>query len=130
MLPHLSDPTFTVRVVPNVNTPMVGSLYILTCVVDGAGRLDHYNLGATVDYRWFKDGAVDPGQTVTTIAFNPLTFSDAGGYTCQATITSSLFSTASITTSMTDPVSIRLTCELYCHATCSLSNLTFFHNVI
>ena len=78
-----------------------------------------------VTYLWLKNDAVVSGQTMATLSFSPLTFFDAGRYTCWSTITSSLLS-APITTSMANPVSIRLTCEWYYHATCSLSNFMLF----
>ena len=67
---------------------MVGSVYSLTCTVTGAERLT--DAGAMVTYQWLKNGAVVSDQTMATLSFSPLTFSDAGRYTCQMTITSSL----------------------------------------
>ena len=98
-------------------------MYSLTCTVTGVGRLISNN--AMVTYLWLKSDAVVSGQTMATLSFSPLTFFDAGRYTCWSTVTSSLRS-APITTSMANPVSIRLTCEWYYHATCSLSNFMLF----
>jgi hypothetical protein len=56
-------------------------MYSLTCAITGAERLT----GAVVIYQWFKNGGVVSGQTMATLSFSPLTFSDAGSYTCQAT---------------------------------------------
>ena len=104
---------------------MVGSMYSLTCFVTGAEKLtDH---GAMVTYQWFKNGAVVPGQTMVTLSSSSLTFSDAGTFTCQATVTSSLLR-APITTNMANPVSIRLTCGLYCHAHAVCQILHIFYN--
>jgi hypothetical protein len=83
---------------------MVGSMYSLICTVTGAERLT----GAMMTYQWLKNGAVISGQTMATLSFSPLTFSDAGSYTCQATVTSSLLS-APITTDPSNSLSVQLT---------------------
>ena len=81
-------------------------MYSLTCTVTGAEGLT----GAMVTYQWLKNGAVVSGQTMATLSFSPLTFSDAGSYTCQATITSSLLS-GPITTNSTSSIDVTLTCK-------------------
>ena len=81
-------------------------MYSLTCTVTGAERLT----GSTITYQWFKDGVVVSDQTMETLSFTPLTFSDAGGYTCEATIMSSLLS-GPITTTRSSPVDVTLICE-------------------
>ena len=63
-------------------------MYSLTCTVSGAERLT----SAMVTYQWLKDGAVVSDQTMATLSFSPLTFSDAGSYSCWGTVTSSLLS--------------------------------------
>ena len=100
------DPTNTVRVTSSVATPMVGSMYSLTCTVTGAEGLTD----AMVTYQWLKNSAVVSGQTMATLSFSPLTFSDAGSYTCRATVTSSLLSDP-ITTASANSLSVRLTCR-------------------
>ena len=65
-------------------------MYSLNCTVTGAERLT--DAGAMVTYQWLKDGAVVSDQTMATLSFSPLTFSDAGSYTCRGTVTSSLLS--------------------------------------
>ena len=67
--------------------------------------------GAMVTYQWLKNGAVVLDQTMATLSFSPLTFSDAGSYTCQATVTPSLLSDP-ITTSISNSVDVQLTCKL------------------
>ena len=67
---------------------MVGSMYSLTCIVTGAERLTD----STIAYQWFKDGETVTEETSETLSFTSLTLSDAGSYTCQATVTSSLLS--------------------------------------
>ena len=113
------DPTITVSVASSVATPVVGSMYSLTCTVTGAERLTD----AMVTYQWFKNGAEVSGQTMATLAFFPLTFSDAGSYTCEATITSSLLS-APITTS-SNSLSVQLTCRSFFNTSghCSSFNI-------
>ena len=83
-----SDPTITVSVDVGGATPIVGEVYSLTCTITGAEGLT----GSTITYQWLKDGGVVSGQTVETLSFTFLTFSDAGGYTCEATVMSSLLS--------------------------------------
>ena len=102
------DPSITVSIASSVSTPMVGSMYSLNCTVTGAERL--IDAGAMVTYRWLKNGAVISGQTMATLSFSSLTFSDAGSYTCQATVTSSLLSVP-ITTPMSNSESVHLTCR-------------------
>ena len=99
-------PTVSVSVDAGVATPTVGAMYSLTCTVTGAERLT----GSTITYQWFKDGVVVSGQTMETLSFTSLTFSDAGGYTCEATVMSSLLS-GPITTARSSAVDITLTCE-------------------
>ena len=84
-------------------------MYSLTCTVTGAEGLTESDAGAVVIYQWLKNGAVVSGQTMATLSFSPLIFSDAGSYTCQATVTSSLLSD-SITTVPSNSESIQLTC--------------------
>ena len=67
---------------------MVGLMHSLTCAVTGAERLTDI----VIAYQWSKNGVAVPDQTVMTLSFTPLTFSDAGRYACQATVSSSLFS--------------------------------------
>ena len=82
-------------------------MYSLTCTVTGVERLT--DAGGMVAYQWLKNAAVVSGQTVATLSFSPLTFSDAGSYTCQATVISSLLSDP-ITTASANSESVRLTC--------------------
>ena len=89
---------------------MVGSMYSLTCTVTGAEGLTESDAGAVVIYQWLKNGAVVSGQTMATLSFSPLIFSDAGSYTCRATVTSSVLSDP-ITTAPSNSLSIRLTCR-------------------
>jgi hypothetical protein len=99
-----------VNVVPSsVATPMVGSMYSLTCNITGAERLADHD--AMVTYQWFKNGAVVSRQTMATLSFSPLTPSDAGNYTCRATVTSSLLSDPIISASNTSNL-IVLACKI------------------
>ena len=90
----------------SVATPMAGSMYSLTCTVTGAEGLTD----STTNYQWFKNGEVVSGQTMETLSFTSLSFSDAGGYTCQATVMSNLLS-GPITMNSTNTVEVRLTCK-------------------
>ena len=91
----------------DVATPMAGSMYSLTCNVTGAETLS----GVNKTYQWFKDGVLVSGQTMETLSFNPLSFSDAGRYTCQATVTSSLLS-GPITANSSNSENVTLRSEL------------------
>jgi hypothetical protein len=90
---------------------MVGSMYSLTCTVTGAEQLTD----AIVIYRWLKNGAVVSVQTMATLSFSPLITSDAGGYACQATISSSLLSTP-LTTTASNSVDVQLICRFLLNA--------------
>ena len=100
-------PAISVSVDAGVATPTVGAMYSLTCTVTGAERLT----GSTITYQWFKDGVVVSDQTMETLSFSSLIFFDAGGYTCEATVMSSLLSSP-ITTTISSSVDITLTCKL------------------
>ena len=84
-------------------------MYSLTCTVTGAEKLT--DAGAMVTYQWLKNSAVVSDQTMANLSFSPLTFSDAGSYTCQATVTSSLLVSGTITTASSNSLSVRLTCR-------------------
>jgi hypothetical protein len=83
---------------------MVGSMYSLTCAITGAEGLTD----TMVTYQWRKNGGVVSDQTMATLSFSSLSFSDAGSYTCQATVTSSLLSDP-ITTAPSNSLSVQLT---------------------
>ena len=87
---------------------MAGSMYSLNCTVTGAERLTDPN----ITYQWFKNGVMVSGQTMETFSFTPLSFSDAGRYTCQATVMSSLLS-GPIATNSSNSVDATLTCESF-----------------
>ena len=90
------DPTITIRIIDgDAAPPVVGSMYSLTCIVTGAERLTD----STIFYQWFKDGAMVAEQTTKTLSFTFLTLSNAGSYTCQATIMSSFLSAPITSTS-------------------------------
>ena len=62
--------------------------YSLTCSVNGAG-----NLNPTIIYQWTKNNGtqtqIQVGSDPRDLSFSPLRLSDAGQYTCQATVSSS-----------------------------------------
>ena len=101
-------PTITVRVTSSVATPVVGSMYSLTCTVTGAEGLTD----AMVTYQWCKNGAVVSGQIMATLSFSSLSSSNAGSYTCEATVTSSLLS-GPITTAPSNSLSVQPTCRFF-----------------
>ncbi len=100
----------TVNVVPSsVATPVVGSMYSLICTITGAERLTEHD--AVVNYQWLKNDALVSRQTMATLSFSPLTPSDAGNYTCRATVTSSLLSVPIISASNTSNLFV-LACKI------------------
>ena len=100
-------PTISVSIDDGGVVPVVGSVYSLSCSVSGAERL----LDAAVAYHWLKDGSMVLNWTTDIISFNFLTFSDAGCYACQITI-SSTFISDPIAILNVDPLSIELICTL------------------
>ena len=85
-------------------------MYSLSCTVTGAEGLT--GAGAMVTYQWLKNGSVISDQTMATLSFSPLSFSDAGSYTCQATVTSSLLSDP-ITTASANSESVQPICRFF-----------------
>ena len=83
-----------------VATPMVGETYSLTCNVSGAERI----MNSIITYRWLRDGIVVTNQTMATLFFTFLTFSDAGQYICEATVESSFISSPIIAMASTSIV--------------------------
>ena len=55
------------------------------------------------------------GQTMATLSFSPLTFSDAGIYTCQATVTSSLLSAPISQLNSSNAVIINPMCKIFAY---------------
>ena len=84
---------------------MVGSMYSLNCTVSGAEGLTN-----AVTYQWFKNEVMVLGQTMA-LSFSPLTFSDAGSYTCQATLTPSDMSSGPEIIKSTNSFNITLICK-------------------
>ena len=85
---------------------MVGSVYSLTCTLNGTERLTDSN----VTYQWFKDGMVVSGQAMETLSFSSLTISDAGSYSCAIFLSSYLLSGPISRNS--DPFFIMISCKL------------------
>ena len=76
------DQPVNVSVTSSASTPLVGSEYSLTC----SAVTEAEKLTDPVTYQWFKNGEVVSNQTMATLSFPSLTFSDAGRYTCQVTV--------------------------------------------
>ena len=83
-----TDPIISGSIDSSEATPTAGSVYFLTCIVTGAERLTD----AMVTYQWLKDGNIISDQRMRNLSFSSLAISDAGSYTCQATVTSNLLS--------------------------------------
>ena len=86
---------------------MVGSVYSLTCTLNGTERLTD----SSVTYQWFKDGMVVSGQAMETLSFSFLAISDAGSYSC-ATVVSSCLLSGPISRN-SDPFFVTLSCKLF-----------------
>ena len=102
---------------------MVGSVYSLTCTLNGTERLTDSN----VTYQWFKDGMVVSGQAMETIYFSSLTISDAGSYSCTIFLSSYLLSGPISRNS--DPFFITLSCKLS-HDMWFLINMHYVYGLI
>ena len=80
--------------------------YSLTCGVSGAG-----NLNPTITYQWTKNNGtqtqIQVGANSGVLSFSPLRLSDAGQYTCQATISSPYLNDDIITTTDSGNVTIQ-----------------------
>ena len=79
------DPVISVIIDADGAIPVLGSMYFLTCNFVGAERLN-----GTVAYQWFKNGMTVSDHTLRNLSFSSLTIYDAGIYTCQITVISSL----------------------------------------
>ena len=109
-----ADPTITVSItaqgavsiVASVAAPMIGSMFSLTCTVSGAERLTD----STITFQWFKNGVTVSGQTVIALSFSSFIISDAGSYSCLATVSSSLLS-GPIAAFSSNSVDVTLTCR-------------------
>ena len=51
----------------------------------------------TPTYRWFRNGSPLSGQTSDTLSFSPLSQTDSGSYSCEATRSSATLRSASVT---------------------------------
>ena len=77
-------PTISVQITAS-GPPVVGQSYSLTCTVTGAE-----NLSPSITYQWTKNnGAQTQIGADRVLSFSSLRLSDAGQYTCQATVSSS-----------------------------------------
>ena len=81
-LPLVSGPT--VQITGSVATPALGQSYFLTCEISGAS-------GPVSAYQWRKGDTMrsEDGQT---LSFSTLRLSDAGHYTCNASVDSVMYS--------------------------------------
>ena len=101
----LPVPTVSVQITTS-GAPMLGQSYSLTCGVNGAE-----NLSVSITYQWIKDTQTQI-QVGAVLSFSPLRLSDAGNYTCQATVMSSLLS-APITVTSSNSLAVRLICMIH-----------------
>ena len=111
---HHSSPAIpiTVSVIGSVAAPIVRTMYSLICTVTGAEDFPV----STITYQWFKNGGVVLGQTMDTLSFTSLTFSNAGRYTCEANVTYVAIFSPSNATSV-NSVDVVLTCKIL-HVAC------------
>ena len=100
----LSDPRITVSVSADV-PPMAGMPLTLTCDVSGAEMIT-----PTTTYQWSRNGTVVSDQTLQTLSFTSLAYSDAGQYSCTVDVSSNLLSSS--ISAQSEPVDVTLTCKL------------------
>ena len=100
----LPVPTVSVQIITS-GAPVLGQNYSLTCSVNGAE-----NLNPTITYQWTKNSGtqaqIQVGSDPRVLSFSPLSLSDAGRYTCQATV-SSLYLIDNINTMDSQDVTIQ-----------------------
>ena len=82
----------------------IGEAYAINCTVTGAESLT----GATITYRWFKNGELMADERAVTLFFVSLSFSDAGRYACQVSVQSNQLS-GPIANTSTNSLNIVLT---------------------
>ena len=87
-----TDPNVTVEVSGSGATLIAGQNYSLTCSVFIAE-------GFTSTYRWLKSGSPIASETDPTLYVPSLRLSNAGRYSCEATVMSSLLSEDIVTSS-------------------------------
>ncbi len=102
----LSDPVITVAVGGGV-APMVNMALTLTCNVGGADMITTPT--TTYMYQWSMNGVEVPDQTQPTWSFTPLTYSDAGQYSCAVGISSPIL--PSSISADSDPFNVTLSCK-------------------
>ena len=84
----LASSDISVQITTSGSSVLGESGFTLTCYVSGADHLNPF-----ITYQWTKqfDGTqtqIQDGPDPRTISFTPLSISDVGCYTCQATISS------------------------------------------
>ena len=79
----------TVELISPSDPPAAGERYSIMCAVT---RPDKLNLA--INYQWFKttNSRTQVGTNSPTLTFDPLVLSDAGQYSCEVTVSSSLLS--------------------------------------
>jgi hypothetical protein len=73
-------PAISVQITASQDTPMLGQSYSLTCGITGAA-----NLNPSITYQWTNNNGAQMG-TAEILSFSSFRLSDAGQYTCQATV--------------------------------------------
>ena len=112
----LSDP-ITVSVSVDIVTPVAGMMLILTCNVNG----DDMITNPTTTYQWSRNGMVVPDQVQQIWSFSPLTYSDAGQYSCAVDISSPILPSCPIS-AVSDPFNVILSCK-------SWTNMLYSRNI-
>ena len=89
-------PVVSVQISDGGAIPTAGQKYILTCSVSG-----DENLNPTITYQWTKNNGTQTqvGTKSNTLVFLSLRLSDAGKYSCWATV-SSLYATINATSKL------------------------------
>jgi hypothetical protein len=104
-------PAISVPITASPDTPVLGQSYSITCGVTGAE-----NLNPSITYQWTNNSGAQIG-TNEVLSFSSFRFSDAGQYTCQATV-GSPYLNDDITTTNTHDVRIQSKFGYILVATC------------
>ena len=78
LVPSPSVPPIFATITESTTTPTVGQGYTLNCTLSG--------VKGTPTYQWRKNGSIINGHVEHSCSFLPLTLSDAGQYSCIATL--------------------------------------------
>ena len=101
--------TASIEVKEGISCSTVGERYSLVCCI--ASSTDHDLSTSEISYEWKQNDEILPSESSQILAFQPLKKSDAGDYSCQVTISSSLFQEAITVISNTHTLELEVLSE-------------------